>query len=505
MSDNALSIEAPSIPADAFEPGTAQGLIFCTLLFVVAGMTLMFLPIVFMDGDTWWHLAAGRYMFEHHAVPITDPFSYTFRGQPWVAHEWFSEVLMYASFAALSWKGLTLLFGLTFASTVTLIGHYAQRWMTPTTAACLALLVGYCLLQRIVARPHVLAWLVLAIWMIVLLRARERSEAPSLGWALLMVVWANLHGSYPMGLVLAGAFGLEALLEAPREQRPAVIRSWGLFGVAILVAAMVTPSGPEGLYFPFMVSTMESLSDVYEWQATRFGTFSFFGMALYAMLFFCLYRPVRVPPVRALLIVLVLHMALSHVRHHEIFAIVTGLILAEPLARAYRPGAVLPGASMAAQVAANWRAYAPLLAVAAAMVGLLIAARMAFPLSRENTTSSPIKALANLPPELRRQRVFNGYGTGGHLIWEGIPVFIDGRVDMYGDRFAKDFFDIEVRGNTEKWREADRRWHFCWTIQNPERQITHWLDEQPDWKRIYGDEWAVIHVRRDDPRCGTGA
>lgn len=473
----------------------------CALIFLVMGMITMFFPQLFLDGDTWWHLAAGRYMVEHQSIPTTDPFSYTFKGQPWVAHEWLSELLMYGSFSVLGWSGLAALFGVSFAAVVTLICHYAQRWMTPISAAGLAVLVSYCFLPRLFARPHVFAWLVLTVWMIVLLYARERKRAPHLGWGLLMVVWANLHGSYPIGIVIAAAFGLEALLEAPANRRWDVIRSWGLFGAVILLAAMMTPSGPEGLYFPFMVSSMESLRAVGEWKPTDFEAISFFSLALYFMVFFCLYRPVQLPLVRALLVVLLLHMALSHVRHQEVFAIVTGLILAEPLGRAYRPGADLPEPTLASRLASGWRSYLPLLGVIAVMIVVPIAVRLAAPIVREDSSVSPGKALANLPRGLSQKRVFNGYGFSGRLIFERIPVFIDGRVDMYGDRFAQDFFDIEVHRDFEKWRAADQKWHFCWTILGSSRSIAHWLDKQQDWKRIYADEWAVVHVRQNDARC----
>ena len=48
---------------------------------------------VFRDGDVSWHIAAGRWIIEHRAVPVTDPFSFTMPGTAWVAHEWGAEVI----------------------------------------------------------------------------------------------------------------------------------------------------------------------------------------------------------------------------------------------------------------------------------------------------------------------------------------------------------------------------------------------------------------------------
>jgi hypothetical protein len=38
---------------------------------------------VFRDGDVSWHIAAGRWIIEHRAVPVTDPFSFTMPGTAW--------------------------------------------------------------------------------------------------------------------------------------------------------------------------------------------------------------------------------------------------------------------------------------------------------------------------------------------------------------------------------------------------------------------------------------
>jgi hypothetical protein len=128
--DQSPSASAASLKGEhPFDIGA--GLFLCTLLFVVAAFFFMFFPNVLQDGDTGWHLAAGRYIVEHISVPVTDPFSYTFEGQPWTAHEWLAEILMYGSHLAFGWRGLVVLVGLGFASTLALITNYALRWMTP--------------------------------------------------------------------------------------------------------------------------------------------------------------------------------------------------------------------------------------------------------------------------------------------------------------------------------------------------------------------------------------
>lgn len=491
---------SPGGPA-ARQDDTALRVTLLALVFFTCALVAMFLPILFLDGDTWWHLAAGRHIIEHRTALTVDPFSYTLRDRPWVAHEWLAESLMYATFSTLGWAGLAALFGLSFGATITALAAQAMRWLTPLAAAGTALLVAACLVTRLFARPHMFAWLVLALWMLVLLRARERNRSPNIAWALLIMLWANLHASYVVGLAIAGVFGLEALIEAPADRRWTVLRAWARFGLACLIAAMATPSGARGILFPFTVSNMAALDNVGEWKPTSFAGFGPFEAAVILAIFACLYRAVRVPPLRLLLVLATLHMALVHMRHQEICLIAAGMVLCEPLGRAYRSGALLPSAGVGAGIRAAPAACGPVVGVGAAMLVALTAARLGIPIVREESGISPFTALAQVPAELRAQRVFNGYGPSGLLIYMNVPVYFDGRVDLYGDRFAQDYFAIEARGDTTGWLEADRRWHFCWTILGPAKPITHWLDAQPNWTRLYADRWAVIHVRRDDAQC----
>ena len=93
---------------------------------------------------------------------------------------------------------------------------------------------------------------ILVGWTLELMSAREAGRAPRWWVALLMAVWANLHGSFIFGFVLLGGFGLEALL-ARGANRWKVIRDWGLFGVITLLAALATPHGVAGLISPFQI------------------------------------------------------------------------------------------------------------------------------------------------------------------------------------------------------------------------------------------------------------
>ncbi|UTP38821.1 hypothetical protein M9M90_16570 [Phenylobacterium sp. LH3H17] len=458
---------------------------FCSLAAFVAVLSV---GKIFDDGDTYWHLATGDWILLHGAIPTTDPFSYTFAGAPWQAHEWLSELLMALVFRAGGWSGLALLFAAAVGAAALIVAAYLRRWLAPGP---LMLALGFalaCGAPSLLARPHLLAFPVLAAWVVGLVVAREEGRAPSWRLLPLMLVWANLHGSFVLGLALIGPFALEALVEN-RHRLWATLRDWALFSFAALALALVTPHGIEGLIFPLKVTGMTSLPVIVEWRSADFSKLSVFEIALLEVLFLCLWRGVQVPVVRLLLLLGLLHMALQHIRHQAAFALIAAMLLAEPLARAKsRPAEALP------HPAGDRRAAV----LAAVVLGLAViavgAARLALPITRGDGVNSPISALAAVPPDLARRPVFNEYGFGGYLIFMGVRPFIDGRADMYGDTFMHLYSSLTRPDAAALRAELEAR-DVDWTILQPTNPAVAVLDELPGWRRLHADRIAVVHVR----------
>lgn len=450
------------------------------LLIVLAVFAyLSFAQDLFSDGDTSWHLAAGRLILATGAVPHTDPFSFTFRGSPWTAHEWLAEVLMAGAFRLGSWAGLSLLTAFAVALVMLIAGAWLRRALEPRHVAAALAVLFIVLVPAILARPHVLAWPLLAGWTIILLRARQEGRAPPIVAALLMLVWANLHGSFLFGFVLAGLFGLEALLEEVDRRR--VVLGWGAFGGAALLLSLATPSGVEGLLFPLQVSSMDALALIEEWRPSSPARDPLFFAVVAGVLLLLLLKRPRLSLPRLILLALLSYLAVVHARHQSLLAIVATLMLAPAFG-----GRSAAGDGDSPQ----WR---PGLLLAAGFFALAIL-RLAVPVEIEDSGTNPRAAIAAVPPALRNQPVFNSYSFGGPLILNGIAPFIDGRADMYGDEFTFQSRAIED-GDERAFRRAADRWGIRWTILYPRTPLVAVLDRDPRWRRIYADEWAVVHVR----------
>ncbi|MGN6817666.1 MAG: hypothetical protein ACTHJR_03240 [Sphingomonas sp.] len=469
-------------------------IVFVTIAAFTAFAFVVVLSTALGDGDTGWHIATGRWIVEHGTVPRADPFSFTARGRPWVAHEWLSELAMFLAWRSGGWSGLILLFGAAAAALYAIVALHLRRWQRTGAAALTMVYLTIGLAQSLLARPHLLALPMLAAWLIALLRARERERAPALALGILMLVWANAHGSFIFGLVLAGGFGLEALASAAPGERRRVVRQWGTFGLVSLVAALATPGGIDGLLYPLYVNNLSLLSLIAEWQPARFAGVTSLEIVLLSGLFFILWRPVRIPVLRLLILLVALHITLEHIRNQMILMVLATIILAEPLGRAWAGEEPRPRPALLQRIWADRRELAPLLAVVALLFLGTATYRLVTPFDRIDSYGVPVTALRHLPPDLRDKPVFNEYSFGGLLAFEGIAPYIDGRSDMYGDAFTKDYF-LTAKGDAARWKAAEARWKFVWTILPPDTPLVTILDHEPGWRRVYADRWAVIHVR----------
>ena len=93
--------------------------------------------------------------------------------------------------------------------------------------------------------------------------------------------------------------------------------------------------------------------------------------------------------------------------------------------------------------------------------------------------------------------MLNDYAFGGYLIFEHVRPFIDGRVELYGDRMLS-LYDRLERGDREALETTLDRYRIVWAIFPPSSRIVADLDRTPGWRRLHTDATAVVEVREGD-------
>jgi hypothetical protein len=297
-------------------------------VFVLAGNHLL------IDPDTLWQITVGQWIVDHGMVPQTDVYSFTMRGQPWISTQWLAQVAYAAVFSLAGWTGPVVLASACIAATFALFTRFLARHLSESTtlvfvAAALALTVPHML-----ARPHVLALPVMMAWVGGLAQAADRHGAPSFRLLPLMALWANLHGGFVLGLALVVPIALDAVLNADAPQRKALALRWAAFAVAAIAVSCATPYGWNSLLASRKILALgEALPLIMEWRPADFSDVGPLEVCLLLGFGLALYRGISLPPLRIVLLLGMLHMALSQMRSLETFALLAPLFLAAPLAK----------------------------------------------------------------------------------------------------------------------------------------------------------------------------
>jgi hypothetical protein len=440
---------------------------------------------VMVDGDTYLHIATGRWIIEHARFVRTDFFSYTFAGARWDDPEWLSEVAMAAAYMLAGWSGIALLFSVAFGLTAFLIARQLLKYVSPLSAAIVLELSLACIANGQSSRPYALALPILAVWTTSLVAARAENRVPPLWLLPLMTLWSNLHGSFLLGIALVAFFATEVLFSATRDKW-SVLRGWLLFVAGAIAAAAINPHGIWGLVGPIVFMWRPIVAGMLDWAGTTFSRVVPFELCLLALVGVCIVRPIRMPPLRLLLLLALIHMALLHRRHINVFAVVAPVVLAEPLSHAFARD-IAHGAVSRATLGRLAGAVTLTLSLMIAMV------RLASPNPQVNLFS-PDEALSRVPARIAALPVFNEDVLGGFLIWHGIKPFIDSRQEMVTDAFFENYSRM-CDPDRDTIVRTFARYNIQWTILLPTNPANAVLDSLPGWRVLYADPSAVVHVR----------
>ena len=199
------------------------------------------------------------------------------------------------------------------------------------------------------------------------------------------------------------------------------------------------------------------------------------------------------------MLLVLLHLALSHVRNAELLGIIGPLLIAAPLAAQLRSSAEVERSSLASDALARSAPSPFYAAVAVAGVIALGVVSIALALDRRGIhppeTVAPVAAVDAARTLGLNGPVLNSIRFGGYLIFAGIPTFIDGRADLFGDEFLeRDAAASLANGNALP--ELLDEYGIAWTLLEPASPAAGLLDHLPGWERVYSDAYAVIHHKK---------
>lgn len=390
------------------------------------------------DTDFFWHIAYGQWMLEHGTIPPTDTFSWTFSGTPYQLTQWGGELIMGWAYEHWGLTGTRALSVLLAGITLGFSWAAAKQYVNTNYALAIA---SICNLVQLVTpmRPQLFSFALISVGLYLLVRWLRTGALRYLTiYAAMMALWVNLHGAFVMGLGMIGLVGLGVTIDRWKDNpfsHQSVLTIWVSIAGAT-IASLLNPHGVDAIANVFMISGLESSKVISEWKpvnlTTDLGWFYLLNLVPFVAL---ISLGSRIPAPHALLAGAFLVFGILANRQVPMCAAAMAPLMAIALARSPQ------FAAMNTNPRDPRRPLAHALAMVA-MGALLIplSAARASNEDKERSNRYPVEATAFLEQENLTNRVLSDTLEASWLIHKGIPVFVDGRMDLYRDRFYFEWY-----------------------------------------------------------------
>lgn len=337
--------------------------------------------------DYFWHLATGRWIVEHGALPLTDPFAVASERVPWINGEWLFEIVLYGLHQVIGTGGMSFVRGLLLVS-ILWLASAGPGGREARVVLFLSALAFVGVMPTFDIRPSSLAML------FVVIAIRSRSTAAH---GINAVFWMNIHPSALLAPVIA-ALGT-------RRVGPAIAS-----GLALLV----NPFGFRGVLAPieltFFVRSGQFVNA--EWLPSPIVLFPLLYICIaIAVGAFATAKDKRAHWWHAALLLLFAFLAVRHVRHQPLFFAAFPLLVAPMIRHVPRP-----------------------LAYATAVVATLFVAFTTDHRIGVAPERFPEQAVARLKASGLRGNIYNPDQFGGYLEHAFYPerrVLTDGRNELF--------------------------------------------------------------------------
>lgn len=445
------------------------------------------------DRDLWHRLALGRYVFTEHALPQRDVFSYLSEPVPLHDHEWGSGILFYALYQSGGGTALVILKLVMYVATLMLVdrtGRIYEKRRTLLSLSWIAL-IALALVPSFASTVRCLVFtnFFFALWLFWLARQRAGHHVPTYYFVITAAIWANLHGGFIAGL---GLIALYAIGE--RINRRPCAHYLPLLAFATL-ATLVNPSTYH-LWISTLHAVIAPRDLIYEWAPLPLANSAYLGVKIVAVitlltgLALLITRRSLWDWVALVAVGVTLVLALQHLRHLALFAIVAGVFTYRGLLALFGPR--LPFSSRLK----NGLTAAILTAVAILALFLLQRSdRLQF---RVSTSDYPVHAVNYIREHLAAgtaRPLLVPFNWGSYALWQLYPhylVSLDGRYELiYSQKTYHAVSDFFFNGPNPDRIVLSHPPEIVLTPRGPE--IEKRLTETLGFIPVYADDVAAVY------------
>lgn len=476
------------------------------LSFLVYATFFLCLIYPYRDFDWGYHYRYGEYLLNHGELLRKDIFSWSMDGYKWVNHAWLYDPLVYLIYRWFSFAGLSVVGAIVcFLSFYLGVKKWAlSYWQIGLLAIFFQNATSPVINQGI--RSQVVALLLYSALLYCLFQERDGKKWSYWAFPFIFLIWANLHGSFPLGLAIFAVFLTCDFLLLFRSKVISVPCRWLLLAASFMASVAATFINP--FTYHVYVEAFRHFGDpllvyVTEWDYLRVGSWGgrFFAIFSLSLLTGFIIRR-RLSDLPFIVTSLILgYLAVRAMRHVSPFMIIT-----------------LPFAAMMLRDAhlnfeRRFRAVPVISAGIIAATLWFVSAKRIFPLqlpsySMEAYCSYGPKCSEVLTQYLLQNppmgRGFNYYDWGSYLVGRGIraKIFVDGRMHLWerdGYRAFAEYWRIYNDHDMKKFSQ----YRFDWVIAQTNSTLSRILESANDglglgrWKKVFSDRRASYFVREE--------
>jgi hypothetical protein len=479
-------------------------------IFLKITITLILSSLVFLFGlnkinlitaDIGRHLINGKLFVEQQTLVSTNHYSYTMPDKLVTNHHWLSGVIFYYVWQSVGFSGLSVFYALLLTAVFVfffLIGKSRSSWWPLIFTTVLSLpLIGL----RVEVRPEVFSLVFLGFETWLLLRVIEKKQFKwwlVLIFAIIQVLWSNLHLFFFLSWGVVGAMLIQQLL----QKNKAAIKFLVILLVTIIAASFITPFGYKSVLEPFLIlqgfGYQLAENQTLFFMIKRFGTLRYWHS----------------------LVVAILGLGASAYliwRHYfkYLFAVI---LLASFSVFALMMNRFVPTAGLMMIAFGSWivsellnknqvleKSLTPFLTVFLLLT--FISTKSYLSPFHGNFGVGLLPSVENSAQFFRQQNlsgpIFNNYDLGGYLIHELFPsqrVYVDNRPEAYSEEFFAQY--IAAQEDEVVWQQLDWEYNFE-TIFFYRHDLTPWaqlfliskIQNASQWVPVYVDDYALILVK----------
>ncbi|MBN2713772.1 MAG: hypothetical protein JXR97_15245, partial [Planctomycetes bacterium] len=395
---------------------TETRLLLWGMLPLCLAMFLSWRPVV--SGDIWMHLATAREMVNTGSIPHTAPFLYnTDEKTPFINHSWGMQLIFYGAYSLAGVDGLIATLAAFTGITALLLYSYAvERGASPATAAITSAAIFTIASRFLITRPLIIAPLISAAMLLLLLKPTRARVLASLG---LLVLWANMHASFLLGIaimfIIAAEWSISSrlLLTEQSESGKEGKMLWAA-ALASPLLCLLNPNG-TGLYkYVYDIQNLTWIHDtILEWMPPDWGRTSSVNFLAASILVIALNLAAIISRRKVALAPLALFALLFWQSFDARRFMLNASLIAIPVA-AVAVSAILESMNRAGRAVVNIVLAAIL---AALVIGTFPSSRSVEPEGNINKRYIPVKATEFIKAQGITGNIANTPYSGGYLLW----------------------------------------------------------------------------------------